>query len=211
MGLHAPDSGAIFLEKERLGPRAATRSRNARRRLQIVFQNPYDSLNPRIPVRQQVARPAQLLAAVNKRDALALSDELLERVGLAAGVGDRFPSELSGGERQRVAIARALAAGPEILICDEATSALDVSVQATVLQLVQDLQRDLNLAVVLITHDLGVVASLADRVVVLENGVVREAGSVTSILGAPQHDYTRLLLTSAPRTPQMSSDAGASA
>jgi peptide/nickel transport system ATP-binding protein len=123
---------------------------------------------------------------------------LLEAVRLPARTAERYPSELSGGERQRVAIARALAAEPEVLLCDEITSALDVSVQAVVLELLRELRDELGLSVIFISHDLGVVATIAERVLVLENGSVCEQGATRDVLGAPQHPYTRRLLESAP-------------
>jgi peptide/nickel transport system ATP-binding protein len=127
--------------------------------------------------------------------------ELLERVKLPARLGDRFPVELSGGERQRVAIARALAARPDLLICDEVTSALDVSVQAAVLELLQELQRELHLSMLFITHNLGVVACIADSVLVMDQGSLCETGSVADVLASPSHDYTRRLLDAAPCLP----------
>jgi peptide/nickel transport system ATP-binding protein len=133
--------------------------------------------------------------------------ELLERVRLPARVASRFPDELSGGERQRVAIARALAAEPDLLICDEITSALDVSVQAAVLEVLEELRADLGLALLFVSHDLGVVAAVADRVVVLESGHVRESGPVGSLLEDPQDEYTRRLIAAAPRLPVASGAA----
>ncbi len=163
-----------------------------------MFQNPAEALNPRLTIGRVVGRPAQLLRKVGKADLPGEVSRLLECVRLPARVADRYPSELSGGERQRVAIARALAADPEILLCDEITSALDVSVQAAILSLLQDLRRDLGVGILFITHNLGVVATLADYVLVLEAGEVREQGSTNSVLRVPQADYTRRLLAAAP-------------
>jgi peptide/nickel transport system ATP-binding protein len=197
-GLHEPAAGRILLDGAPLAAHAAGRSREARRRIQIVFQNPYDSLNPRHRVGDSIARPMRVLRGLSRRDATAEVDALLQRVRLPARLAQRFPAELSGGERQRVAIARALAAKPDLVVCDEVTSALDVSVQAAVLELLAELRVELGLALLLITHDLGVVASVADRVLVLERGVVCEHGAVVPLLSQPQHEYTRRLVAAAP-------------
>jgi peptide/nickel transport system ATP-binding protein len=197
-GLHEPAGGRILLDGAPLAPRAGARPREARRRIQIVFQNPSDSLNPRHRVADSVARPMRMLRGLSRREAAAEVGDLLERVRLPARLARRFPTELSGGERQRVAIARALAARPDLIVCDEITSALDVSVQAAVLELLAELRSELGLALLLITHDLGVVASVADRVLVLEQGAVCEQGLVLPLLSQPQHDYTRRLVGAAP-------------
>jgi peptide/nickel transport system ATP-binding protein len=197
-GLHAPDSGKIRLAGTELAALAADRTREARQRIQIVFQNPYDSLNPRHSIRDAVSRPARLLRGLTGAKLRAEVELLLAQVRLPRAVADRYPAELSGGERQRVAIARALAAGPELLVCDEITSALDVSVQAAVMELIADLRRALGIGVLLISHDLGVVASVADRLVVLRRGHVREQGPVRQLLESAQDEYTRQLVLAAP-------------
>ena len=201
-GLHVPSAGTIALDGAPLAGRAAGRTTEARRRVQIVFQNPYDSLNPRHRVRDAIARPARVLRGLAAAEADAEVHELLERVRLPERIGARFPAELSGGERQRVAIARALAAHPDLMVCDEITSALDVSVQAAVLELLARLRAELGLALLFITHDLGVVASIADRVLVLEAGRICEQGAVGPLLGQPAHPYTRSLVGAAPRLPE---------
>ncbi len=197
-GLHARSGGRVALEGVELAPLAHSRTREQRRRLQIVFQNPYESLNPRHTVQSTLAWPAQRLAGLSRAEATAQAVELLERVRLPKRAARRYPSELSGGERQRVAIARALAVRPDLIVCDEVTSALDVSVQAAVLDLLAELRRELGLALLFITHDLGVVASIADQVLVLDRGVVCEAGSVAELLGAPRQEYTKTLVAAAP-------------
>jgi peptide/nickel transport system ATP-binding protein len=197
-GLHAPAGGRILLDGEPLAALAAGRTREERRRVQIVFQNPYDSLNPRHRVADSIARPARTLRGLSRKEAEAAVARLLDRVRLPARLAQRFPGELSGGERQRVAIARALAADPDLIVCDEITSALDVSVQAAVLELLAELRAELGLALLLITHDLGVVASVADRVLVLENGLVCEQGPVLTLLSHPEHEYTQRLVAAAP-------------
>ena len=200
-GLHPPAGGRILLDGAPLAAQARSRSREQRRRVQIVFQNPFDSLNPRHRVDDAIARPLQVLRGRTRRAAVAEVAGLLEQVRLPARVARRFPGELSGGERQRVAIARALAAGPDLLVCDEITSALDVSVQAAVLEVLAELREGLGVALLFISHDLGVVASVADTVLVLERGEVCEHGRVGLVLSRPQHPYTRSLLAAAPRLP----------
>ena len=199
VGLHPQKAGRVLLDGTVLASGAAKRTREARRRIQIVFQNPHESLNPRHRVGDAIARPARILRNLSAREADEEATRLLGMVRLPLGLRDRFPGELSGGERQRVAIARALSAEPDLVICDEITSALDVSVQAAVLELLSELRAELGLALLFITHDLGVVASIADRMLVLENGAIREQGSVAEVLSDPQDDYTRRLVAAAPR------------
>jgi peptide/nickel transport system ATP-binding protein len=197
-GLHPIGGGRIELGGEPITAMARKRSLDQRRRIQIIFQNPSDALNPRHRVSDIVARPARTLRRLSAGDAQEEAIRLLELVRLPRRTGSRYPAELSGGERQRVGIARALAAGPELIICDEITSALDVSVQAAVLRLLKQLQDELGLALLFITHDLGVVATVADRVLVLEQGRLLEKGRTDAILNSPEHPYTRGLLAAAP-------------
>jgi peptide/nickel transport system ATP-binding protein len=200
-GLHEPTSGSIVFDGQQLAGSARGRSLDQRRRIQIVFQNPFESLNPRHRVSSSIERPLRVLRRLNRADAEREVGELLERVRLPRRVANRFPIELSGGERQRVAIARALAAKPDLLVCDEVTSALDVSVQAAVLELLSELQRDLRLSMLFITHNLGVVACIGDSVLVMDQGTLRESGPCTQVLSTPTDDYTRRLLSAAPRLP----------
>jgi peptide/nickel transport system ATP-binding protein len=199
IGLHEPAAGKIRLNGVELAAQAGKRPRDARRLIQIVFQNPQDSLNPRHRILDEIARPAQILRGASRRAAEAEALSLLGQVQLPTSVAQRFPPELSGGERQRIAIARALAAGPSLLICDEITSALDVSVQATVLEVLVNLQTKLGLSMLFISHDLGVVASVASRALVLESGEVREEGELERVLRDPHDEYTRRLINAAPR------------
>jgi peptide/nickel transport system ATP-binding protein len=197
-GLHPPSSGRVLLGGKELPPLARKRTVEQRRRVQIVFQNPAEALNPRHSVLASIARPAQILQGLSNSAAEAEVRRLLEAVRLPARTSQRYPRELSGGERQRVAIARALAAGPEVLVCDEITSALDVSVQAVVLELLRELRDEFGLSVIFISHDLGVVATIAEAVLVLEDGHICERGSTAEVLGSPRHPYTRRLLAAAP-------------
>jgi oligopeptide/dipeptide ABC transporter ATP-binding protein len=202
VGLHPIAAGQVMLHGQPLRTAAKDRSVEQRRQIQIIFQNPGDSLNPRQTAHTAIARPAAVLRRLSGRALDAEVLRLLELVRLPRRVAERYPMELSGGERQRVSIARALAAGPEVIVCDEITSALDVSVQAAVLRLLDELRADLGLALLFITHDLGVVAAVADEVLVLERGVVCEAGPVGTILRHPEHSYTRRLLAAAPSISQ---------
>jgi peptide/nickel transport system ATP-binding protein len=198
VGLHPLSAGEIRLCDDVLSPTVKRRSPQQRQRMQIIFQNPADALNPRHTVGRVIARPLTQLQGLDKRGAAAEVERLLDLVRLPRRTAERYPMELSGGERQRVGIARALAAQPEVIVCDEITSALDVSVQAAVLGLLNDLRRDLGLGVLFITHDLGVVATIADYVLVLDRGHVCEAGPVAAILTRPTQPYTQRLLASAP-------------
>jgi peptide/nickel transport system ATP-binding protein len=163
-----------------------------RRPLQMVFQDPYLSLNPRMSIGQSIA---ELLPPSSRADRAAEVRRLLELVDLAPNRAQQFPSQLSGGQRQRVALARALAARPEVIIADEITSALDVSVQGTVLNLIRDLQSQLGLSMLFISHNLAVVRYVATRAVVMYRGRIVEQGPTTDVLADPQHPYTRELLT----------------
>jgi len=171
-----------------------------RKRIQVVFQNPYASLNPRFTVGQTLVEPMTIHGIGRDNDEReARARVLLVKVGLDEAAMDKYPHEFSGGQRQRVAIARCLTLDPEVLVLDEAVSALDVSVQAQVLNLLKDLQDELGLAYIFISHDLAVVRFMADEVLVMKDGEVVEQASVAQILDAPQQDYTRRLLGAIPR------------
>jgi len=171
-----------------------------RKRIQVVFQNPYASLNPRFTVGQTLIEPMTIHAIGKDHDEReARARALLVKVGLPEEAMDKYPHEFSGGQRQRVAIARCLTLDPEVLVLDEAVSALDVSVQAQVLNLLKDLQDELGLAYIFISHDLAVVRFMADEVLVMKDGEVVEQASVAQILDAPQQEYTKRLLGAIPR------------
>jgi peptide/nickel transport system ATP-binding protein len=201
VGLYAPTAGHIMVDGAKMLPADETSeaARLMRRKVQMIFQDPYASLNPRWRVGDIVAEPIRthkLLtdqAAVSKRVA-----ELLGYVKLTAKDVDKYPHQFSGGQRQRISIARALASNPEFLICDEPTSALDVSVQAQVLNLMKDLQREMGLTYLFISHNLQVVHHIADRVGVMYLGRLVEIGNKSDVFGEPKHPYTRMLLDAIP-------------
>ncbi|GGF70620.1 ABC transporter ATP-binding protein [Azorhizobium oxalatiphilum] len=192
-----PDSGSIRLDGHETMGQSAGEMRLWRRRMQMVFQDPYGSLNPRTRIGRIIAE-GPIAAGVPVKDALRKAGELLAMVGLDASAVDRFPHEFSGGQRQRIGIARALALDPEIIIADEAVSALDVSIQAQVLALLADLKARLDLALIFITHDLRVAATICDTVAVMRKGEVVEMGPAADVFGNPQHDYTRRLIAAIP-------------
>ena len=194
VGLQRYESGQISIDGTVLAPRVQSRTDDQRRLVQIVFQNATSALNPRETVRTSIARSLRRCPPDRRRTV----EELLGLVRLQPDLTSAYPGELSGGERQRVGIARALATGCELLVCDEVTSALDVSVQAAVLTLLRDLRRELGLSMLFITHDLGVVANLADRVIVLQKGSICESGATRQLLDEPQSGYARELVAAAP-------------
>ena len=198
-GLIAPEAGALRLDGVPLAGRAAERSVEQRRRIQMVFQDPLSSLNPRRRVGEQVIRPLRLFHRLDRREAEARTARLFEELGLEAGLLGRFPRQLSGGQQQRVAIARAFAAEPDLLVCDEITSALDASVQAQLLDRLAALQRRAGTSMLLITHDLAVVWRMAGRVVVMRGGRILEQGDTATVFRAPADPYTAALLAAASR------------
>jgi peptide/nickel transport system ATP-binding protein len=192
--------GRILFEGVDLATLGAASMRPYRRRIQIIFQNPYASLNPRFTVGRILMEPMRIHGIGANEDARArLALGWLEKVGLPAQAFGKYPHEFSGGQRQRIAIARCLTMQPEIIVCDESVSALDVSVQATVLNLLLDLQEEFGLTYVFISHDLAVVKYMADDILVMSKGEIVEQGSSDAIYSNPQHPYTRQLLAAIPR------------
>jgi peptide/nickel transport system ATP-binding protein len=208
--LHEPTGGEVIFDGKNLLTLTDRERQAMRRRIQIVFQNPYASLNPRFTVGQTLVEPMNIH---NIGSGLAEREDrarkLLEKVGLDGRAFGKYPHEFSGGQRQRVAIARCLTLEPEVLVLDESVSALDVSVQAQVLNLLRDLQDDLGLAYVFISHDLAVVRFISDEVLVMKDGVVVEQASSQQILAAPREEYTRRLLSAVPRGYQGRAATGA--
>ena len=185
-GLHEPSAGRVVFD----GPRRA---------IQMIFQDPFASLNPRMRVEQIVGEAPRVHGLVSREKTGEYVAAMLERVGLDASYRRRYPHQFSGGQRARIGIARALAVQPEFLVCDEAVAALDVSIQAQVLNLFIDLRRDLGLTYLFISHDLGVVRHLSDRVVVMYLGRVVEVAKTDELFAAPNHPYTQALLEEVPR------------
>ena len=198
-GLHKEWTGTISFEGRELAKSARQRSAEDRRRVQYIFQNPYLSLNPRLTIEQIVKRPMELFGLAKGKQATERVLELMEQVALGSGMLHYQASRLSGGERQRVAIARALAAEPDLMICDEITSALDVSVQGSIVELLEGLRQDRGISMLFVTHNLALVRSIAARVEILQEGKVVEAGPVVGVMETPKEDYTRKLLSNSPR------------
>jgi len=198
-GLLAPTSGTVTFDGDAIGMIDKHRSAELRRRIQIIFQDPLSSLNPRRRIETILTRPQEIFFGIRGSVARDRAVELLEDVELSADLLKRFPRQLSGGQQQRVAIARAFAAKPDLILCDEITSALDVSVQAHVLNVLKGIQSKTGAACLFISHDLGVVKQVADETVVLMKGKVVESGATVTVFEKPSHDYTRLLLAAASR------------
>jgi peptide/nickel transport system ATP-binding protein len=198
VGLLPIKSGSLIVAGKDISRTSRSELRQLRSKLGIVFQDPGSSLNPRWSISQSIAEPLVLSGEYSKNQAIKRIDELLDQVQLPSGYRNRYPHELSGGQRQRVGIARALALSPEFLVADEPTSALDVSVQARVLELLKDLQKDLGFACLFVSHDLAVVDFLADRIAVMNHGEIVEQGDKNQILRNPQQEYTKRLIAAVP-------------
>src|SRR3954467_1530449 len=219
LGLQQPTAGNVLLDGVPVADRPARGDQSVHALVQPVFQDPYSSLDPRSPVRRAPSGPpaprwrarrptrepldAQGIGTPAERDARVA--ELLDQVGLSRALGDRRPAALSGGQRQRVAIAAALAPSPRLIVADEPVSALDMLVQAQILNLLDDLRRDLGVALLFISHDLGVVRHVADRAAVMYRGRIVEQGLAAEVLEHPEDDYTRALLDAHPTVPSMPS------
>ena len=201
MALDTPTSGTVSLEGRNLHSLSKEELRVARRDFQMVFQDPYGSLDPRQTVARIVAEPLEALAATTRAEQRERAAETLSAVGLRTTDLDKYPHEFSGGQRQRIAIARALITRPKLIVADEPVSALDVSVQAQVLNLMQDLQQQFGISYLLISHDLAVVNHLCDNVCVVFKGRIVEQGAPAELFQHAQHEYTRTLLDAVPRTP----------
>jgi peptide/nickel transport system ATP-binding protein len=200
VGLYAPSRGRVEFDGVDLGSGAAAQDvSRLRRRMQMIFQDPYASLNPRWRVRDIVAEPIRVLGLARDKDEIASRvAELLRQVGLAPEDGEKYPHEFSGGQRQRISIARALSGNPEFLVCDEPTSALDVSVQAQILNLMTELQQRLGLTYLFISHNLAVVSHIADRIGVMYLGRLVELAAAEQLFAHPRHPYSRMLLDAVP-------------
>lgn len=195
LGLAPVSSGKITFGGETISNVSRSRRRQLARNVQVIFQDPYSSLNPSMTVEDIIVEPMAAAGVSGGRDKVK---RLLDSVGLPADAGQRYPREFSGGQRQRIAIARALALEPSVIVCDEPTSALDVTTQARVLTLLEEIQQATGVAYLFISHDLGVVRHVSDRIAVLYQGRIVELGEAEQVTMEPRHDYTRRLQMAAP-------------
>jgi peptide/nickel transport system ATP-binding protein len=192
-------SGEVILDGTRIDSLSASALRPLRKRIQVIFQDPFSSLNPRMRVHDIIAEPIRNFGLASDQEQIkARVVQLLDKVRLPKDAGERWPHEFSGGQRQRICIARALAAEPDLIICDEAVSALDVSVKAQIVNLLQDLQNELGLALLFISHDLAIVEHMTHRVAVMYLGRIVELADRTELFSNPQHPYTTALLSAVP-------------
>ncbi len=196
--LEEPTEGNVIFQGTDLTKLPKSKMRKFRKDLQIIFQDPYASINPRQTVASVLNEAMHIQNVLPKKERRARIEQLLETVGLRGYQADRYPHEFSGGQRQRIGIARALSVDPKLIICDEAVSALDVSIQAQVLNLLEELQNEFGLTYLFISHDLGVVRHISDRIIVMYLGKIVEIGDKTSLFENPQHPYTKALLSAIP-------------
>jgi oligopeptide transport system ATP-binding protein len=196
--LIAPSSGSVRFEGGEIAGLSRRQMRPLRRQMQMIFQDPYASLNPRKRIGQIVGDPLKRQKVASGKELRKRVQELLERVGLGAEHYDRFPHEFSGGQRQRVGIARAIALKPKLIVADEPVSALDVSIQAQIVNLLDDLQDELGLTYLFVAHDIGVVRHISDRIAVMHDGKIVEQGTADQVCEQPSDDYTKELLAAVP-------------
>jgi oligopeptide/dipeptide ABC transporter ATP-binding protein len=193
-----PTSGKVQFEGRDLAALDTNKMREVRRKLQVIFQDPYSSLNPKLKIKEIVGEPLVIYDVYKSKQREDYVNFLLEKVGLLPEYGNRYPHEFSGGQRQRVGVARALALRPKLIIADEPVSALDVSIQAQIINLLEDLQHEFSLAYILISHDLSVIEHVCDRIAVMYLGRIVEIAPYRAIFTAPLHPYTQALLTAIP-------------
>lgn len=191
-----PTSGTVTFDGCELGSLDRNELRRMRARMQVIFQEPFESLNPRMCIEEIVSEPLLIHSSLSKSARRARAMEVLEQVGLGADMARRYPGELSGGQQQRVGVARAVVTEPSFIVLDEPTSSLDLSIRAQILHLLQQLQRELNLAYLFISHDIHTVRYLSDTIVVMYQGTVVETGPVEDVFASPRHPYTQALLAS---------------
>ncbi len=198
IGLESADSGQIIFDGVDLFKMRKAELKNFRKNVQMIFQNPYASLNPKMKIKEILAEPLKINTSLSNKDIAEQIKNILEKVGLDEECLNLYPHEFSGGQRQRIAIARALLLTPKLILADEPVSALDVSIQAQIINLLKQLKQELGLTILFISHDLGVIKYLSDRVAIMYLGEIVELGTVDDIFGEPAHPYTKALLSSVP-------------
>jgi len=199
LNIETPSSGEILFEGKDISKFSANELKAYRKKVQIIFQDPYSSLNPRWNVGKIISEPLRLNTDLSEKEIFDKVFSLMQKVGLKEEWYWRYPHQFSGGQRQRIGIARSLALNPEVIVCDEPVSALDVSIQAQVLNLLLDLQEEFNLTYIFISHDLGVVEHISDRIIVMYYGEIVEEKEVEELFSHPEHSYTQTLLNAIPK------------